>query len=399
MNQASDRAQEERLDAIASLVPAFRERARRHDDGATFPAENFADLRRRNLLSLTAPEELGGHGLWTDGRFAPYYEVLEALAFADTSTAQLVQVHSHALGFVSRHATPEQRDALLAPIVEAGQVLASVGSETRPTGALPGVYASELTPDGDGFRLSCSKHFASLGPAADWLLLWVAAPGTEPYPERTVTVLVPRDAPEVTLLDEWDVLGMRPTVSWGIRVEDLYVPPERIVGAPGTWVRDDPRTFTLAFAANHAGLARAALEFALDWAGTRPYLGESDLVQAALGRLAAQVHGAWSAVRAAAATWDAGRFARAEAESLMAVHLAKQAVLDATREAFDICGARTAFRLYPLEAWFRDARTLTLHVRDDVQMRELGRGLLRDGDASKAALDTSVLPSSGSQNA
>ncbi|MDX6564491.1 MAG: hypothetical protein QOE10_153, partial [Gaiellales bacterium] len=39
------------------------------------------------------------------------------------------------------------------------------------------------------------------------------------------------------------------------------------------------------------------------------------------------------------------------------------------------------------------ARTLTLHVRDDVQMRELGRGLLRDGSSTKAALDTSVLPS------
>ena len=29
----------------------------------------------------------------------------------------------------------------------------------------------------------------------------------------------------------------------------------------------------------------------------------------------------------------------------------------------------------------------------DVQMRELGRGLLRDGSSTKAALDTSVLPS------
>ena len=125
----------------------------------------------------------------------------------------------------------------------------------------------------------------------------------------------------------------------------------------------------------------------------RPYLAESDLVQAALGTLAAQVQGARSAVMAAAATWDAGRWQRAEAESLMAVHLAKRAALDATRQAFDICGARTSFRTFPLETWYRDARTLTLHVRDDVQMRELGRGLLRDGSSAKAALDTSVLPS------
>jgi hypothetical protein len=43
--------------------------------------------------------------------------------------------------------------------------------------------------------------------------------------------------------------------------------------------------------------------------------------------------------------------------------------------------------------WYRDIRTLTLHVRDDMQMRELGRGLLAGAGASKLALDTSVIHS------
>ena len=393
MNSTAAYTQESRLEAIQSLAPTFRARAREADEHSAFPAENFADLRRLRLVALTAPERFGGHGLWTEGAFTPFYELIEALAWVDTSTAQLLQVHSHALGFLSRHGTPAQHERFLTEIVARGQLLASVGSETPPSGTQPGVYTSELVPDGDGWRLTCSKYFASLAPAADWFLLWVAVPGSEPYPDRTVTVLVPRSAPEVSLVDDWDVMGMRPTVSWGVRVEDMYVSPEQVIGPPGAWVRDDPRTFTLAFAANHAGLARAALDFAIEWVRARPYLADSDLVQAALGTLAAQVHGARSAVLAAAATWDEGRWERAEAESLMAVHLAKRAALDATRQAFDICGARTSFRTFPLEAMYRDARTLTLHVRDDVQMRELGRGLLRDGSSVKAALDTSVLPS------
>jgi alkylation response protein AidB-like acyl-CoA dehydrogenase len=390
VGEVLSRSQEERLSAIDALVEPFRARARALDDASAFPAENFADLRRLGLLALTAPQELGGDGLWAPGAFTPYYEVIEALSFADSSTAQLVQVHSHALGFLARHAAGEQREAL-AGIVARGETVASVGSETAPRATSAGVYASELVRDGDGWRLSCVKHFASLGPAADWLLVWVAVPGSEPYPDRTVTVLVPASAPEVALVDEWDVMGMRPTVSWGVRIDGLRVPDAWVVGAPGAWVHDDPRTFTLAFAANHVGLARAALAFAVDWARERSYLGESELVQSAIGALAAQVQGAHSAVFAAAARWDEGSYARAETESLMAVHLAKEAVLDATRQAFDLCGARTGFRLYPLEAWFRDARMLTLHVRDDMQMRELGRGILRDGGADKAALDTSVL--------
>jgi alkylation response protein AidB-like acyl-CoA dehydrogenase len=392
MTSAPAHTQDARLEAISELAPAFRARARAADDTSSFPAENFADLRRLGLVALTAPESLGGHGLWTEGAFTPYYELLEALAWADTCTAQLLQVHSHALGFLSRHGSPAQHERFLEQIVARGQLLASVGSETAPTGNQPGVYSSELVPDGDGWRLTCKKFFASLAPAADWLLLWVALPGSEPYTERTVTVLLPRDAPEVTLVDDWDVMGMRPTVSWGVHVDDMYISPEHVIGPPGAWVRDDPRTFSLAFAANHAGLARAALDFAIDWVRGRPYLADSDLVQNALGTLAAQVHAARSAVMAAARTWDAGHWEQAEMESLMAVHVAKTAALDATRQAFDICGARTSFRMFPLEAWYRDARTLTLHVRDDVQMRELGRGLIRGGSSVKAALDTSVLP-------
>jgi alkylation response protein AidB-like acyl-CoA dehydrogenase len=392
MKSAPAHTQEARLEAISELAPAFRARARGADDASSFPAENFADLRHLGLVALTAPESLGGHGLWSEGAFTPYYELIEALAWVDTCTAQLLQVHSHALGFLSRHGTPAQHERFLEEIVARGQLLASVGSETAPTGNQPGVYSSELVPDGDGWRLTCKKFFASLAPAADWLLLWVALPGSEPYTERTVTVLLPRDAPEVTLVDDWDVMGMRPTVSWGVHVDDMYISPEHVIGRPGAWVRDDPRTFSLAFAANHAGLARAALDFAIDWVRARPYLADSDLVQHALGTLAAQVHAARSAVMSAARTWDAGRWEQAEMESLMAVHVAKTAALDATRQAFDICGARTSFRMFPLETWYRDARTLTLHVRDDVQMRELGRGLIRGGSSVKAALDTSVLP-------
>lgn len=392
MTSTSASTQEARLAAIAELAPAFRARARAADDASSFPAENFADLRRLGLVALTAPASLGGHGLWSEGAFTPYYELIEALAWVDTCTAQLLQVHSHALGFLSRHGTPAQHARFLEEIVARGELLASVGSETAPTGNQPGVYSSELVPDGDGWRLTCKKFFASLAPAADWLLLWVALPGSEPYTDRTVTVLLPRDAPEVTLVDDWDVMGMRPTVSWGVHVDDMYISPEHVIGAPGAWVRDDPRTFSLAFAANHAGLARAALDFAIDWVRARPYLADSDLVQNALGTLAAQVHAARSAVMAAARTWDAGQWEQAEMQSLMAVHVAKGAALDATRQAFDICGARTSFRMFPLETWFRDARTLTLHVRDDVQMRELGRGLIRGGSSVKAALDTSVLP-------
>ena len=82
----------------------FRARAAAHDRDASFPAENFAELREAGLLTLTVPEQDGGHGLWWGDRYRDYYQLLEELARIDCSTAQLLQVHCHATGYISRHA-------------------------------------------------------------------------------------------------------------------------------------------------------------------------------------------------------------------------------------------------------------------------------------------------------
>ncbi|TMB85769.1 MAG: acyl-CoA dehydrogenase, partial [Chloroflexi bacterium] len=243
--------QAERLDAIRRMAEGFQSRIAAHDRDASFPRENFDELRAAGLLGLTIPEEDGGHGLWWGDRYREYYELLETLAQVDSATAQLLQVHCHATGFIFRHATSAQREGVLRDIAANGRLVASVGSETNPRSTRSGDYVAELTPVGDDWRLTCNKFFASMAPAADYLLLWVAVPGEQSYPERTVTVLVPRDAAEVELIDQWDVMGMRPTVSWSVRIHDHPVSADAVFGAPGAWVRDDPRTFTLGFAANH----------------------------------------------------------------------------------------------------------------------------------------------------
>jgi len=99
--------QAQRLEAIRGLADRFRGRAAAHDREASFPVENFAELREAGLLTLTMPEEDGGRGLWWGDRYREYYQLLEELARIDCSTAQLLQVHCHATGYMSRHATPE----------------------------------------------------------------------------------------------------------------------------------------------------------------------------------------------------------------------------------------------------------------------------------------------------
>jgi alkylation response protein AidB-like acyl-CoA dehydrogenase len=388
-------AQAERLRRIDELSGVIQSRARDLDERAAFGAETFGDLRAAGLLSLTAPVEFGGGGLWSEGRYRPYYELLEALARIDTVTAQLLQVHSHALGIVSGLSSDQQRQRFLPDIVARGKLLASVGSEAKPSGKLADIARTELEelPAG-GFTLTCQKYFASLAPAADELVIWTAVPGAGPYHERSIIALVPTDAPEVELIDQWDVMGMRATVSHSVRITGYDVPAERLIGEPGAWTRRDPRTFTLAFAANHIGAAGAALDFTTAWVKDRPGLAGSEITRATLGAMSSDLFAARSALYAAATTWDAGDHDEAELQSIRALHLGKRVALHLTQTAFDVCGARAAFRDLALERLYRDVRTFSLHYRDEQYMVQVGQAMVDGRFRAKGYSGASTFPES-----
>ncbi|MGH3422729.1 MAG: acyl-CoA dehydrogenase family protein, partial [Streptosporangiaceae bacterium] len=143
---ATDIPHAERLARITGLAGSIRSRAAEIDDCAVFPAETFADLRAAGLLALTAPVELGGAGLWSAGRYRPFWELIGPLARIDSVIAQLLQVHSHMLGIVAGLAGDEQRQAPIGSIVADGRLLASVGSEAKPSGKLADVSRAELAP-------------------------------------------------------------------------------------------------------------------------------------------------------------------------------------------------------------------------------------------------------------
>lgn len=384
-----------RLAVIDDLAPRIRARARDLDERAAFPMQTFAELCAAGLLALTAPVALGGAGLWSQGAYRPYYELLEHLARIDTVTAQLLQVHSHALGIVAGLTGGEQQRQLLGEIVPAGRILASVGSEAKPTGKLADIARTELeeTPGG-GYRLTCQKYFASGAAAADELLIWTAVPGSGPYTQRSVCVLVSASAPEVEMIDQWDVMGMRATVSHGVRITGYDVPAKRIIGEPGAWTARDPRTFTLAFAANHLGAAGAALRFTTEWARERPGLAGSEITRATLGAMSSDLYAARTGLYAAADLWDSGRYDDAELASIRVLHLGKKLALELTQTAFDVCGARAAFRDLELERLYRDVRTFSLHYRDEQYMIQVGQAMLDGAFRAKGYAGASTFPES-----
>src|SRR5580698_7299651 len=67
----------------------FAPRADRHDREASFPFDDYADLRAEALLGLCVPERYGGLG----ADFETYFLVAEQLAQGNASTALTFNMH------------------------------------------------------------------------------------------------------------------------------------------------------------------------------------------------------------------------------------------------------------------------------------------------------------------
>ncbi|HEX5502934.1 MAG TPA: acyl-CoA dehydrogenase family protein [Thermomicrobiales bacterium] len=365
---ADDRHLVERARALAG---EFATRAREYDEAAAFPAEDFARLREAGFLTLTVPEELGGHGMWAGQRYLPFYMILEAIATGNASTAQLLQIQSHASGIIAYLGNDEQRRRILGDVVARGALIASCGSETDPRQFASGTGRAELQAVDGGFRLTATKHFGSLAPAADYYVVYVMAPGARTAAEGYTTVVVSKDAPGVSLEDHWDTMGMRATISWSLVLNNVFVPWEDVLGQPGDWIQHDPRTFTLAYCANHLGTAQGVFDFVLDYLKQRPFLMNDDVIAYTVGEMDAALQATRTSLWYAAWLWEQGRYEEAELAGMRVLHTSKQMALMVTTKAFEVCGARAAFRHLPVERAYRDVRTFSLHFRESALLKLL----------------------------
>ena len=200
----------------------------------------------------------------------------------------------------------------------------------------PEKFDCVLQPRGDGVGLNGFKGFASVAPAADYYVVWALVAGTTRMDQGMVFAMVPKGREGVRLENNWDTLGMRATVSWNIHLSDVAVARDEVVGAPGDWVQRDPRTFTLGFASNHLGQAKAVHDFVGNYLSNRPDLSAGSVALVQLGEAEAHITAAESVLVRAARLWERGLYDAAERLSMQALYLAKHAGLAFVTKASNI---------------------------------------------------------------
>ena len=253
----------------------FAARAARHDHEASFPVENFDDLREADLLALCVPAAHGGLG----ADFTAYALVVAELGRHCAATALSFNMHLSACmgaGFIAdglqmsaAQRTDHERHRRLhfQRIVDEGRLYAQPFSEGGAASAGKAPWTTVAHKVEGGYRISGRKIFASLAGAADFYGVLCTLDRPAATLGDTLYLAVPADAPGLQICGDWDPLGMRATVSRNLLLQDVFVPDSARLLPEGLYhqaTQRFPHLFTT-LSPTYMGIAQAAYDFTVQY--------------------------------------------------------------------------------------------------------------------------------------
>lgn len=263
--QAATEAGRELVASAEWFAAMFAQNAALYDRDGEFPQAHLDALRETGFLYAPAPVEAGGKGVES------VHDLMVAssrLARGDASLTLGVNMHLLVLHSLSRQRRiainvgderkAEGLTASMKRLVGGGAFVAAAVSEIDQDLLRP---STTVVEDGVTWRLNGRKIISSGAPAATHFT--VAATVTDADQERYVYVMVPRSAPGVSVVDDWDALGMRASGSCTVLFENVEVPGFRPAkGTLANVITAEHLEETVAYGPAHAaaslGVAEAA---------------------------------------------------------------------------------------------------------------------------------------------
>ncbi|MET7414753.1 acyl-CoA dehydrogenase family protein [Streptomyces rubiginosohelvolus] len=328
------------------------------------------------FLGLTVPEEYGGSG----GDHLSYCLVTEELGRGDSSVRGIVSV---SLGLVAKTiaswGSEEQKRQWL-PLLTSGEAIGCFGLTEPGTGSDAGNLATRAVRDGGDYVVSGTKTFITNGTWADVVLLF-ARTNDSPGHRGVSAFLVPADTPGLTRRTIHGKLGLRGQATAELVLEDVRIPASCLLGPEGKGFSIAMSALAkgrMSVAAGCVGIAQAALDAAVRYAGEREQFGKviarHQLVQELLSDIAVDVDAARLLTWRVADLIDRGQdFATAASKAKL---YASEAAVRCANNALQVFGGYGYIDEYPVGKLLRDARVMTLYEgTSQIQKLIIGRAL------------------------
>ncbi|MBD9564358.1 acyl-CoA dehydrogenase family protein [Pseudomonas sp. PDM09] len=363
------------LETIGAQLSAT---AHLYDESGAFPQDNFKLLQEHGLVALTVPKALGGGG----ANLAQARKAISAIAKGEPSTALILvmQYIQHARLQDSKTWPEALRLQVAQDAVQQGALINALRVEpdlgTPARGGLPATVARRTSA---GWRISGRKIYSTGSHGLTWFSVWARSTDEDPL---VGAWLVHKDTPGISIIEDWDHLGMRATCSHEVVFDNVLVPLDHAVSV-SPWSAPQPELdgdgflwMSVLLSSVYDGVAQAARDWLVGWLEQRKpsnlgaALSTLPRFQETVGHIDTLLFANRSLLDAAAE----GRTPASNAAQLK--YLVTGNAIRAVELAIEASGNPGLSRTNPLQRHYRDVLCSRVHTpQNDAVLQGVGKAV------------------------
>ncbi|MDH7808545.1 MULTISPECIES: SfnB family sulfur acquisition oxidoreductase [unclassified Rhizobium] len=357
----------EAIEVAKRLAAEIAPGAALRDRDRIWPVKELDAFSQSGLWSINVPKKFGG----PEVSYATLAKVIEIVSAADSSIGQIAQNHLGVVAAIRTVSDEAQQTLLFAEVLRGtrfGNAFSEFGSKRAAD------FETKFVDAGDHVIVNGQKFYSSGALLAH--LVPIVALDDE---GRAWYAIAERDAPGLTVIDDWSSFGQRTTLSGTVILNNVKVPKTYLV--PGYKGYAEPTAdgaiFQIIQVAVDTGIAQAAIDETVSFVRTKSrawvdsgvdHAWDDPYTIQAVGDLTLRLHAAQALLEKAGYAIDraiqnpnAETVAEAQIVTAEAKILSTEIAIAATNKLFELAGTRSTLAEHHLDRHWRNARTHTLH--------------------------------------
>jgi alkylation response protein AidB-like acyl-CoA dehydrogenase len=377
LNEEQEQIRDEvRRFAENEIVPNAEE----YDTEEKFPHEVVDKAAEMGLVGSSIPIEYGGAG----------YSTLESIIIAeelfahDPGIALSILACSFGTEAIREFGTEEQKERFLEPVAK-GEKISGAAISEPDTGSDVSSVSTRAEKDGDEWVINGNKMWITNGTVGDFfVVLCRTNPDAESRYDGFSQIIVESDRDGFSSDKITGKLGIRASDTAELMFDDVRVPEGNLVGDRDAAFLQQMQFFDATragVAAQGVGIAKGALDAALEYAQDREQFGQSisefQAIQHKLAEMATKTEAARNLTYKAAWNVDQGNDITMGAS--MAKEYASRVAVEVSNEAVQIHGGAGYVNDFPVERFYRDSKITQIYEgTSEIQKNVIARELLDD---------------------
>ena len=349
-----------------------------HDESSEWPRAIFAKALELGLVNINIPEAYGG----VDGSVLEECIVTEAMAYGCSGIQTALMINQLAVLPILIAGTDAQKERYLTALMDEGSVFSYCMTEPDAGSDVAGIKSTAVRK-GDKYILNGSKTWITGGPVASYFTVFAK---TDPDARHRgmSCFIVERNWPGVNTSKPLEKMGQHAAQACQVFFENVEVPTANLLGNEGEGFMIGMKVFDKSrppVAAAAAGVARRALEEAVQYAGERTAFGQPISAFQGVGFMLADMKIRAEVARDLAfkAAWEIDQHKRNTLSAAIAKAYCADAAMQNATDAVQVFGGNGYSKEYPVEKLMRDAKIYqiyegTTQIQKQIILRELYKG-------------------------